>query len=93
MKIKFSLLAAGLCLAATLSAQNKGFVSVPLSTDTFSNRHITRFEKANYQGMDCFKNYIVSLQHTGIATVWKYDGKDGLEKLGRFELAAHDNVN
>ncbi|MBR0083702.1 MAG: hypothetical protein IJP93_06420, partial [Bacteroidales bacterium] len=58
-----------------------------------SNRHITRFEKANYQGMDCYKNYIVSLQHTGIATVWKYDGKDGLEKLGRFELAAHDNVN
>lgn len=76
-----------------LSAQNRGFVSVPLSTDTFSNRHISSFEKANYQGMDCWKNYIVSLQHTGIATVWKYDGRDGLDKLGKFNLATHDEVN
>ena len=51
------------------------------------------FEKANYQGMDCYKNFVVSLQHTGIATVWKYDGKDGLQKLGRFNLATHDPVN
>ncbi len=90
---RFLIAAAGLFLAACVFAQNKGFVSVPLSTDSFSNRHITRFEKANYQGMDCWKNYVVSLQHTGIATVWKYDGKDGLEKLGRFELATHDEVN
>ena len=80
-------------LASVLSAQNQGFVSVPLSTDSFQNRHITRFEKANYQGMDCYRNYIISLQHTGIATVWKYDGKDGLEKLGNFNLATHDEVN
>ena len=80
-------------LAAVAFAQNQGFVSVPLSTDSFSNRHITAFEKANYQGMDCYKNYVVSLQHTGIATVWKYDGKDGLEKLGKFNLATHDPVN
>ena len=90
---KFLFAAAGLILAVCVSAQNKGFVSVPLSTDSFSNRHITAFEKANYQGMDCWKNYVVSLQHTGIATVWKYDGKDGLEKLGRFNLATHDEVN
>jgi hypothetical protein len=90
---RFLIAAAGLFLAVCVFAQNKGFVSVPLSTDSFSNRHITRFEKANYQGMDCWKNYVVSLQHTGIATVWKYDGKDGLEKLGRFELATHDEVN
>ena len=80
-------------LATVLSAQNQGFVSVPLSTEGFQNRHITEFEKANYQGMDCWRNYIVSLQHTGIATVWKYDGKDGLEKLGGFNLATHDPVN
>jgi hypothetical protein len=82
-----------LLLSVTLAAQNKGFVSVPLSTDSFENRHITAFEKANYQGMDCYKNFVVSLQHTGIATVWKYDGKDGLQKLGRFNLATHDPVN
>ena len=80
-------------LAAVAFAQNNGFVSVPLSTDSFSNRHITAFEKANYQGMDCYKNYVVSLQHTGIATVWKYDGRDGLTKLGRFNLATSDPVN
>ena len=90
---RFLIAAAGLFLAACVFAQNKGFVSVPLSTDTFSNRHITAFEKANYQGMDCWKNYVVSLQDTGIATVWKYDGKDGLEKLGKFNLATHDPVN
>ena len=80
-------------LAAVAFAQNQGFVSVPLSTDSFSNRHITAFEKANYKGMDCYKNYVVSLQHTGIATVWKYDGRDGLTKLGRFNLATSDPVN
>ncbi len=90
---RFLIAAAGLFLAACVFAQNKGFVSVPLSTDTFSNRHITAFEKANYQGMDCWKNYVVSLQDTGIATVWKYDGRDGLEKLGKFNLATHDPVN
>ena len=90
---RFLIAAAGLFLAAGVFAQNKGFVSVPLSTDGFQNRHITRFEKANYQGMDCWKDYIVSLQHTGIATVWKYDGKDGLQKLGGFNLATHDEVN
>lgn len=93
MKVRLFISAALAFVAVSAVAQNKGFVSVPLSTDSFQNRHITRFEKANYQGMDCYKNYIVSLQHTGIATVWKYDGKDGLEKLGRFDLATHDPVN
>lgn len=93
MMRRIILTTAALLIAAVSLAQNKGFVSVPLSTDSFSNRHITRFEKANYQGMDCWKNYVVSLQHTGIATVWKYDGKDGLEKLGAFNLATHDEVN
>ena len=71
----------------------QSYVSVPLAREGFENRHITAFEKANYQGMDCWKNYVVSLQHTGIATIWKYDGKDGLEKLGAFNLATHDEVN
>ena len=85
--LTFALLVSGVCSLA------QSYVSVPLSTDTFENRHITRFEKANYQGMDCWRHYIVSLQHTGIATVWKYDGKDGLERLGGFNLATHDPVN
>lgn len=90
---RLSAVAAALLVSAAVFAQNQGFVSVPLSTDSFENRHIARFEKANYQGMDCYKKYIVSLQHTGIATVWKYDGKDGLTKEGSFKLATHDPVN
>ena len=90
---KTILAALALLMMNGLGAQNLGFVSVPLSTDSFSNRHITPFEKANYQGMDCYKNYIVSLQHTGIATVWKYDGRDALTKLGNFNLATNDPVN
>ena len=74
-----------------LSAQS--FVSIPLSKDTFENRLITRYEKHNYQGMDCYRNYVVSLQHSGIATIWKYDGKDSMEKLSVFDLAVNDPVN
>lgn len=88
---RIALFAAGIFAAATLSAQS--FVSIPLSKDTFENTHITKFEKANYQGMDCYKKYVVSLQHTGIATIWKYDGKEKLEKISSFELATHDPVN
>jgi hypothetical protein len=90
---RFIVIAAGLFLAASVLAQNQGFVSMPLSKDTFKNTHLVRFEKANYQGMDCWKNYIVSLQHTGIATVWKYGGSNRLTKLGNFPLATHDEVN
>lgn len=93
MRLGILLASAAVLAAYGAGAQNLGFVSAPLSTDSFSNRHVARFEKANYQGMDCYKNYIVSLQHTGIATVWKYDGKDALEKLGGFNLATHDKVN
>lgn len=74
-----------------LSAQS--FVSIPLSKDTFENRLITRYEKHNYQGMDCYRNYVVSLQHSGIATIWKFDGKDSMEKLSVFDLAVNDPVN
>ena len=90
---RFIVIAAGLFLAASVFAQNQGFVSMPLSTDTFKNTHLVRFDKANYQGMDCWKNYIVSLQHTGIATVWKYNGGNRLSKLGNFPLATYDEVN
>ena len=52
---RLSAVAAALLVSAAVFAQNQGFVSVPLSTDSFENRHIARFEKANYQGMDCYK--------------------------------------
>lgn len=81
---------AALSLAALASAQS--FVSVPLTKDGFSTIHVSKYEKGNYQGMDCYKDYILSCKHTGIATVWKYNG-EGIEKLGSFDLATHDEVN
>ena len=81
---------AALSLAAAASAQS--FVSVPLTKDGFSTIHVSKYEKGNYQGMDCYKDYIFSCKHTGIATVWKYNG-EGIEKLGSFNLATHDEVN
>lgn len=82
----FALLLTGVMLSAQ-------YVSVPLSTDTFENTHLLTLEKANYQGMEVYKDYIVSMQHTGIATIWKYDGKTGFEKKGQFPLQTHDPVN
>ena len=67
--MKRSILIATLLFAGVF-AFAQSHVSVPLARDGFANRHITRFEKANYQGMDCWKNFVVSLQDTGIATVW-----------------------
>lgn len=88
---RFLLTITALVIALSLSAQS--YVSRPLSKNTFENRLITKYEKHNYQGMDCYRNYVVSLQHSGIATIWKYDGKDSMEKLSVFNLAVNDPVN
>ena len=77
---------AALTISAAVSAQS--YVSIPLSKTGFKNTHITRFEKGNYQGMDCYKDYVFSCKHTGIATIWKYRNGN-LEKLGAFDLATH----
>ncbi len=82
---------AALTLSVAVSAQS--FVSLPLSKTGFKNTHITRFEKGNYQGLDCYQDYVFSCKHTGIATVWKYKKDGSLEKCGAFDLATHNDVN
>lgn len=46
----------------------------------------------SYQGMDVFKNYLVSLQDKGIATVYKLSPRK-YTKVGQFHLASYDPVN
>ncbi len=46
----------------------------------------------SYQGMDIWKNSMISLQHTGEATVYDFDGKS-IKKRGSFRLASYDKTN
>ena len=46
----------------------------------------------SYQGMDVYKNYLVSLQDKGVATIYKLSNRK-FTKLGQFHLASYDAVN
>ena len=46
----------------------------------------------NYQGMDCWNEYIVSLQNEGMATTYKYDGMT-VAKIGTFKLGSYGDKN
>lgn len=45
-----------------------------------------------YQGMSIHKDYLVSLQNTGIATIYRLQN-DGMEFLRQFPLATRDGAN
>ena len=51
-----------IALITTLSLSAQSSVSRRLSTDTFENRLVAEYETHNYQGMDCCRNYVISLQ-------------------------------
>ncbi len=84
------LIAAALLIGMAASAQS--FVSIPLSKDTFKASHLTPLPKGNYQGMDIYKNYLLSCWHTGIATLYTFDGKT-VTQVAHFPLDSHDEVN
>lgn len=73
---------------------------VCLAEHTFSCRHLGKLqgvEKQSYQGMDIWKDYIVSCQNTGYVTIYKTDGnafsKEGKSfKLASFHQNNHCNV-
>jgi hypothetical protein len=57
---------------------------------------ITRMKglaKVGYQGMDIWRDYIVSCQNTGIATIYRYDGKVMTREGEPFRLASYDVHN
>ena len=87
-----------LCLAILfasllpLSSGAQGFVSIPPAGTGFKTTFLTRYEPGNYQGMDCYGDYILSCNHTGIANLWVYeDGKP--RRISRFNLASQGDAN
>ena len=48
--------------------------------------------KQGYQGMTIYDDYLVSLQNTGIATIYRLHD-DGLERLRQFPLASNHKAN
>lgn len=48
--------------------------------------------KNSFQGMDIFGNYLISLQNTGIATLYDFNGKK-LNRRGTFHLASYSETN
>jgi hypothetical protein len=49
--------------------------------------------EGGYQGMDIWRDYIVSCQNTGIATIYRYDGKVMTREGEPFRLASYDVHN
>ena len=50
------------------------------------------FPQQSYQGMAIFKDYLVSLQNTGLATIYRLH-EDSLQFLSQFPLASHMKEN
>ena len=46
--------------------------------------------KSSFQGMEIYKKYLLSLQHCGMATMYKTNGKT-IKKIGRFKLGSFDD--
>jgi len=46
--------------------------------------------KSSFQGMEIHKKYLLSLQHCGMATIYKTNGKT-IKKIGRFKLGSFDD--
>lgn len=46
--------------------------------------------KSSFQGMEIYKKYFLSLQHCGMATMYKTNGKT-IKKIGRFKLGSFDD--
>ena len=50
------------------------------------------FPKQGFQGMSIYGDYLVSLQNTGLATIYRLTGS-GMERIHQFPLASHHEAN
>ena len=50
------------------------------------------FPKQSFQGMSIYGDYLVSLQNTGLATIYRLT-ENGKERIRQFPLASHHEVN
>ncbi|MBQ3992023.1 MAG: hypothetical protein II645_02580 [Bacteroidaceae bacterium] len=96
-RTKTLLLSALIATAAT--AQNTFTYSggrINLSENTFSSKLVSRLqgvEKQGYQGMDVYGQTVVSLQNSGVVTLYRYDGQTLTKQGDSFTLASHDKEN
>ena len=81
-----------LCLLATLLLLTS-CKSLDISKSTVQKIDDLRgFPQQSYQGMAIFKDYPVSLQNTGLATIYRLH-EDSLQFLSQFPLASHTKEN
>ena len=82
-----------LCLMTLLSSSCTSVRNV-----TFTTQHIEKvgtFEgvpKQGFQGMSIYGDYLVSLQNTGFATLYRLTDS-GIERIHQFPLASHHEAN
>lgn len=86
-----------LCIVG-MNAQDRFYYSGPqlsIAKNQFTCVSIGKLDGAadlNYQGMDCWNEYIVSLQNEGMATTYKYDGMT-VAKIATFKLGSYGDKN
>ncbi len=95
---KTLLLLAAAMLPALCGAQNALEYEgerIALETHFFQSSQLGKLQgkgKLSYQGMDVWGNHMLSLQHTGLATIYQLsDG--GIKKLKQFKLASNGDGN
>lgn len=86
-----------LCIVG-MNAQDRFYYSGPqlsLAKNQFTCVSVGKLDGAadlGYQGMDCWNEYIVSLQNEGMATTYKYDGMT-VAKIATFKLGSYSDKN
>ena len=86
-----------LCIVG-MNAQDRFYYSGPqlsIAKNQFTCVSVGKLDGAadlNYQGMDCWNEYIVSLQNGGMATTYKYDGMT-VAKIATFKLGSYGDKN
>ena len=86
-----------LCIVG-MSAQDRFYYSGPqlrLAKNHFTCEPVDSLDGASnlsYQGMDCWNDFIVSLQNEGMATTYKYDGMN-VGKIATFKLGSYSEKN
>lgn len=69
---------------------------IDLAENTFRSTLVGRLqgvEKQAYQGMDVYGQTVVSMQNTGVVTLYRYDGRTLTKQCEPFPLASNDKEN
>lgn len=88
------LMVPAICFAQTKTANYTGD-KISLQQNTLKVKYLGPLqgkEKQAYQGMDIYGNYLLSLQNTGIATIYNFNGKKAT-MLSQFNLASYHKYN